>query len=85
MFGLFGKKKANEKHEQELKKRLANKLVNYESANSNKLSEFVNVNFDEFGKIITSFTLVEFSIDPWMEWTKENPSEVSAFNKLYKI
>jgi hypothetical protein len=83
MFGLFGReKKANEKHEQELKERLANKLISYNPANDNELSEFVNVDFDEG---CTATTMIEFSKDAWTEWAKENRSEIGVFNEQYKM
>jgi hypothetical protein len=86
MFDLFGrKKKANEKHEQELKERLANKLVNYESANNAELSAFVDVDFSEFRDAITAITMIEFSNDPWIALAKENPSETGVFSKKYEI
>ena len=83
MFGLFGReKKANKKHEKELKERLANKLVNYEPANDNELSEFVNVDFDECSK---ATPMIEFSKDAWTEWAKENRSEIGVFNEQYEM
>ena len=84
MFGLFGsEKKAKEKHEQELKERLANRLVNYETSNNNnELSKFANVDFDERSKTIT---MIEFSNDAWAEWARENPSKIGVFSKQYEI
>ena len=65
MFGLFGrKKKAKEEHEQELKDRLASRLVNYEPANNSELSEFVRVDFGEGKKVVA---MMDFSDDPWTE------------------
>ncbi|MFT5113576.1 MAG: hypothetical protein ACI8P9_002907 [Parasphingorhabdus sp.] len=83
MFGLFGReKKAKEKHEQELKDRLANRLANYETANNTGLSKFANADFDELSKPIT---MIEFSNDAWTEWAKENPSEIGVFSKRFEI
>ena len=83
MFGLGGReKKANEKHEQELKQRLADRLVNYETANNNELSKFAKVDFDERSKTIT---MIEFSNDAWTEWAMENPSKIGVFSKQYEI
>ena len=83
MFGLFGnKKKAKEQHEQELKERLARRLVNYEAANNNELSKFAKVDFDEDTK---SITLLEFSKEAWTEWARKNPSQIGVFSEQYEV
>ena len=83
MFGLFGsKKKAKEKHEQELKERLASRLVNYEASNDNEKSKFANVDFDEDSKAIT---LLEFTKTAWAEWARENPSQIGVFSEKYEV
>jgi hypothetical protein len=44
---LSRKKRAQKKHERELKARLARKLLNYDSVDDKSVSEFTVINFGE--------------------------------------
>lgn len=71
MFDLFGrKKKAKEKHEKELKNRLASKLRHYDSADDKSSTEFTEIDFGHGKKKVKKIAL---SNDPSVT---ANPSEI---------
>jgi hypothetical protein len=70
MSDFFGiKKRANEKHESELKERLASKLQNYDSVDDKSLTEYTDV---DFGKGKRRVEKITFSDDTCV---KTSPSE----------
>jgi hypothetical protein len=70
MSDFFGrKKKANEKHESELKARLASKLQNYDSADDKSVTEFTDIDFGKGKKRVEKIIFTDGT------WVNTNPSK----------
>ena len=72
MVDFFGrKKKAKEKHEKELRERLASKLVDYDLTANHTLSQFTEIDFGK-GKVkVKKITIKDDT------WEKSNPSDIN--------